>query len=178
MNDFKYDYYRLRGTYKIKPIELLKSQYLRFIFMYRYASNTKNKLTKKIVNHYFSKLGRKSGLEIPITAEIGKGLLLIHPYAITINSKAKIGKNCTMLKGSTIGNQKRGKKSGAPTLGDYVYVGLNSSIVGNVTIGDNVLIAPNTYVNFDVPSNSIVIGSPGIIHSNKNATECYHNNKI
>lgn len=30
-------------------------------------------------------------------------------------------------------------------------------------IGNNVLIAPNAFVNFDVPDNSIVIGNPGKI---------------
>ena len=30
-------------------------------------------------------------------------------------------------------------------------------------IGNNVLIAPGAFVNFDVPENSIVIGNPGKI---------------
>ncbi len=30
-------------------------------------------------------------------------------------------------------------------------------------IGNNVLIAPGAFVNFDVPDNSIVIGNPGQI---------------
>lgn len=34
---------------------------------------------------------------------------------------------------------------------------------GGVKIGNNVLIAPNAFVNFDVPDNSIVIGNPGQI---------------
>lgn len=34
---------------------------------------------------------------------------------------------------------------------------------GGVKIGNNVLIAPNAFVNFDVPDNSIVIGNPGKI---------------
>lgn len=39
----------------------------------------------------------------------------------------------------------------------------NSIIVGGVTIGNNVLIAPGAFINFDVPDNSIVIGNPGKI---------------
>ena len=42
-------------------------------------------------------------------------------------------------------------------------------------IGDNVLIAPNTYVNFDVPGNSIVTGNPAVIKEHVNATEGYVN---
>ena len=39
----------------------------------------------------------------------------------------------------------------------------NSIIIGNCKIGNNVLIAPGAFVNFDVPDNSIVIGNPGKI---------------
>jgi serine O-acetyltransferase len=47
--------------------------------------------------------------------------------------------------------------------------------VGKIVIGDNVLIAPNSYVNFDVPSHSIVIGNPAKIISRNNPTEGYIN---
>ena len=48
-------------------------------------------------------------------------------------------------------------------------------MVGKIEIGNDVLIAPNTYVNFNVPSHSIVIGSPGVINPNEKATEGYVN---
>ena len=41
----------------------------------------------------------------------------------------------------------------------------NAVIIGNCKIGNNVLIAPGAFVNFDVPDNSIVIGNPGKIIS-------------
>lgn len=63
-----------------------------------------------------------------------------------------------------------GEKEGSPTMGDNVYIGLNSVAVGKIIIGNNVLIAPNMYVNFEVPDNSIVIGSPGIIHAGEGAS--------
>ncbi|MGR5928590.1 hypothetical protein ACT7C2_13675 [Bacillus pacificus] len=71
-----------------------------------------------------------------------------------------------------------GKKQGVPIIGNKVWIGANSTVVGNVKIGDNVLIAPNTYVNFDVPSDSIVIGSPAKVIENKNATDGYVNNVV
>jgi serine O-acetyltransferase len=46
-------------------------------------------------------------------------------------------------------------------------------VVGNIKIGNNVLIAPNSYVNFDVPDNSIVIGNPGKIIPHENPTKDY-----
>ena len=60
-----------------------------------------------------------------------------------------------------------------PTIKDNVWIGTNAVIVGNITIGEDVLIAPLTYVNFDVPDHSIVIGNPGKIISRENATEDY-----
>ena len=121
---------------------------------------------------------RNSGLELAPSVELGAGALFIHSFGITINSKAVIGKNLTMLKGSTIGNIRCGHKKGVPVVGNNVYIGLNSTVVGNIKIGNNVLIAPNTFVNFDVPSNSIVLGNPGIIHNKLNATDGYINNPI
>ena len=75
--------------------------------------------------------------------------------------------------GCTIGRENRGKRKGAPQIGNCVSVGINSTIVGNIKIGNNVLIAPNSFVNFDVPDNSVVIGNPGVIHHKENATEGY-----
>lgn len=40
------------------------------------------------------------------------------------------------------------------------------------------MIAANTFINFDVPDNSVVIGSPGIIHKKKNASIPYLSNSI
>ena len=51
-------------------------------------------------------------------------------------------------------------------------------IVGAVTIGNNVLIVPNSYVNFDIPSNSVVMGNPAKIIPTTNATEGYINRKV
>lgn len=90
-------------------------------------------------------------------------------------NKKFIGKNINIHKGATIGKENRGKKLGAPKIGNNVYIGVNSTVVGKIEIGNDVLIAPNTYVNFNVPSHSIVIGSPGVIIPNEKATEGYVN---
>lgn len=71
-----------------------------------------------------------------------------------------------------------GGRRGAPVIGNEVWIGINAVIVGKVTIGDDVLIAPNSYVNCDVPSHSIVFGNPCIIKHRENATEGYINRKV
>lgn len=64
---------------------------------------------------------------------------------------------------------------GSPTIGNCVFIGVNATVVGNIHIGNDVLIAPNSYINFNVPDHSIVIGNPGVIHHKENATEKYIN---
>ena len=81
------------------------------------------------------------------------------------------------MKGCTIGNVKKADGAKAPVIGNRVYIGLNSSVVGGIHIGDDVLIAANTFVNFDVPSHSVVIGSPGVIHHKEDATKYYIKNQ-
>ncbi|MFW8602468.1 hypothetical protein ACOHYD_13425, partial [Desulfobacterota bacterium M19] len=51
---------------------------------------------------------------------------------------------------------------------DRVYIGAGAVILGNITIGDDVAIGANTVVNFDVPSNSTVVGVRGRITYKKN----------
>lgn len=118
-------------------------------------------------------ISRRRGVQIDFSENISGGLVLAHAYGITVNSGSVLGGRCILFKGCTIGGVRVGKRKGVPRLGDRVVVGLNSTIVGGVTIGDDVMIAPNTFVNFDVPSHSIVIGSPGVIHNKNNATSAY-----
>ena len=110
--------------------------------------------------------------------QIGPGLCIGHPYGITINPNIVFGKNCNIHKGATIGQENRGSRKGVPTIGDCVYIGINSTIVGKIHIGNDVLIAPNSYVNCDVPDHSIVLGNPCRIIHRDNATEGYINNRI
>lgn len=110
--------------------------------------------------------------------QIGPGLYIGHPYGITINPQAVLGKNVNIHKGVTIGQENRGSRKGAPTIGDDVWIGVNSTIVGKIVIGNDVLIAPNSYVNRDIPSHSVVFGNPCVIKFRENATEGYINHRI
>ncbi len=115
-------------------------------------------------------------IEIPWRTKIGYGLYIGHAYCITINPKSIIGNNCNIHRGVLIGQENRGMRKGTPTIGDKVWIGINATIVGNIHIGDDVLIAPGSYVNQDIPSHSIVFGNPCIIRPRDNATEGYINN--
>ena len=68
--------------------------------------------------------------------------------------------------------------------GGEIIIGNNCSINsfchisgnGGVLIGNDVLIAPNSYVNCDVPDHSIVLGNPCKVIPKEHATENYLNN--
>ncbi len=163
---YKSDYKRNRGGGYV----------LRFLMFFRIYQKTDNVIIKIICKVFLHRYRLKYGLEIPPETMIGKGLYLGHAFNITINGQAVIGDWCNLHKGVVIGRENRGKREGAPRLGNRVWVGINAAIVGNVRIGDDVLIAPCSYVNCDVPPHSVVFGNPCIIRHRDNATEGYINN--
>lgn len=128
---------------------------------------TKNSILKKFFLLISRFLFLRRGIEIVFNENIGSGLVLGHGRNINVNSRAVIGKNCVLFGGCTIGSVRSGPRKGVPCLGNRVVVGLNAFIGGGVHIGDDVLIAPGAFVNFDVPSHSVVIGNPGWIHAQK-----------
>ena len=115
----------------------------------------------------------KYGFQIMPNTKIGKGLYIGHRGPVVINGGAEIGENCTLGHIVTIGQTNRGERAGCPRIGDRVFIGPGAVVVGKISIGDNVLIGPNTFVNFDVPANSIVTGNPAIVRHSPNATEGY-----
>lgn len=152
------------------------SPYVRRLLKYFRLCQTTTNAILLFYRYIFKHLKEKNHIEIYGKCDIGPGLYIGHPYCIIINANSRIGANCNIHKGVTIGQENRGRRKGAPTIGNNVWIGVNSTIVGKIVIGDDVLIAPNSYVNCDVPSHSIVFGNPCIIKSRQNATEGYINN--
>lgn len=112
--------------------------------------------------------------------QIGPGLYLTHPFGITIGG-ATIGENFTISKNCTIGAKLPvGAKGVGPmdwhskervVLGDWVFMGAGSCILGPVTIGDNVIIGANSVVVSDIPSNVMVAGVPARIIKKLDSTK-------
>ena len=142
-------------------------------FFLRKAQTRKNPIARTIYKAMFRLHSRKHGIEIPSSTRIGKGLYLGHAYNITVNGNAVLGDNCHLHKGVTIGMECRGPRKGVPTIGNMVSICVNATVVGKITVGDDVLIAPGALVNRDVPSHSVVVGNPCTIHHRDNATEGY-----
>lgn len=144
----------------------------RYIYLFRRVQYASTAFTRTFWHFLLRQCMLRSGIQIPPKTQIGEGFRIVHFGHIVINPDTIIGKNFNISQGCLIGNS-LGKKAGTPIIGNNVCMNANSTIIGGVNIGDNVLIAPNTFINFDVPSNSIVIGNPGKIISKHNPTAKY-----
>ena len=170
------DLYRHAGRVDLRALFkcLIHSPGFRFTFCFRKASQQK---THSALWFFYKLLHRryfyKFGFQIPLMTSIGKGLYIAHFGNVVVHANAILGDNCNLAHGITIGQANRGRRKGCPILGNRVWVGTGAVIVGKITIGDNVLIAPNSYVNFDVPSNSIVLGNPAKVIPRADATLGY-----
>lgn len=154
------DLYRYYGEecYKIKNIIRAKlNPSIKYMILFRKIQFGKNKIIKIFRKQKLKRLSKKTHIQIIANTKIGKGFYIGHWGRIIINPRAIIGNNVNIATGVVVGQINTGKKKGCPIIGNEVWIGANSVIVGNIKIGNNVLIAPNAYVNFDVPDNAIVI---------------------
>lgn len=170
---FHADYYRMTGERYTPSLHAFVNIILRHNIRFMKLFRKHQKRPALITRLHLFRLSRKYGLEISPRATIGAGLYLGHPYNITVAEGVQLGANVSLHKGCTIGRENRGKRAGVPVIGNRVYVGIGAVVVGHITIGDDVMIAPNSFVNFDVPAHSVVIGNPAVIHPRDNATEKY-----
>jgi serine O-acetyltransferase len=108
----------------------------------------------------------KYGVYIEFATQIGAGLYLGHMNSIIVNTRSVIGANCTLSHGVTLGQtHQRSQHPGVPVIGDRVYLGCGSKILGGIQIGHDVVVAPNAVVAKDVPNNAVVGGIPAKILS-------------
>lgn len=144
-----------------------------YVFFFRHASQSRNIFTQTFWSICLHVTKLITHIQIPARTSIGRGFRIVHFGHIVVNPEAIIGKNFNISQGCLIGNA-QGKREGAPVIGDNVCINANAIIIGNARIGNNVLIAPGAFVNFDVPDNSIVIGNPGkVIQRDSSPTEKY-----
>jgi len=99
------------------------------------------------------------GIEIPYQVSIGKGLRLVHPFEVVLAPQTVIGENCTIFNGVTCGVNHL-DRSGFPRIGDDVTLYPGAKIVGNVSVGNHVIVAPNSVVVKDIEDNCIAGGIP------------------
>lgn len=130
------------------------------------------KSTNKIVLFLFARLllrnySIKYGIMIPYQTSIARGLYIGHMSCIVVNALAIIGENVNLSQGVTIGQKNGGSRGGAPVIGDAVYIAAGAKVIGKCRIGNRAMIGANAVVTSDVCENSVVVGIPAKVISNK-----------
>ncbi|QDH69747.1 serine O-acetyltransferase [Marilutibacter alkalisoli] len=97
------------------------------------------------------------GIDISGNANIGPGLYIDHFGGIFLHCDA--GRNLSVTQDVTLGYKGAGRSTRWPRLGDDVYIGAGAKVIGDVSIGDGVLIGANTVVTKDVPAHMRVVGA-------------------
>lgn len=99
-----------------------------------------------------------TGCSIPASCSIGKGSYLAHGgVGAVINGDCLIGDRVSIGQGITIGGS---FGRGVPTIGSDVWISAGSRVLGDIKVGNNVIIGANSVVIRDVPDNSVVAGVP------------------
>jgi len=111
-----------------------------------------------------------TGSDVLPGSQIGAGLRIEHPVGIVIGAGVKIGENCMIMQGVTIGVKiiERSQNDHAyPTIGDNVSIGSKASILGGISIGSNSTIGAHAVVISDAPPGSRLAGIPARETENK-----------
>ena len=116
----------------------------------------------------------KYGISIPYKTTIGKGFYIGHFGGIVINSDTIIGNNVNISQGVTIGQAGKTGKKKSPVIGDCVYIGPNSTLVGNITIGNFVAVGANAFVNDSIEDGITVGGVPAKVISKNGSLDYIH----
>ncbi|WP_245895030.1 serine acetyltransferase [Devosia submarina] len=137
------------------------------IFRYgKWANSRKHHFIRKAANLLYGLLKllvlNVTKIWIPPQTTIGRDFHIIHAEgSLSIHPSTIIGDRVGVMHNVTIGTN---MGSGAPVIGNDVFIGVNSTVLGKIRIGDRVRIAANTAVTTDVPADSVAVGSPAKIY--------------
>jgi len=97
------------------------------------------------------------GIYVSTNSDIGPGLYIGHFGGIFLVCNA--GRNLSVGQQVTIGYKGAGKSDRWPELGNDVYVGAGAKVIGDIRVGDGVIIGANTVVTKNVPARMRVVGA-------------------
>ena len=115
---------------------------------------------------YLRSLGMKIGEGTVIYEPMKTFIDTTRPWMIDIGDNVKITEGVTILThgydwsvlkgvyGDVLGS------AGAVVIGDNIFIGMKTTILKGVHIGNNVIIGANSLVNKDIPDNVVVAGNP------------------
>lgn len=99
------------------------------------------------------------GIEVASQCKIGPGLFLPHTQGTVIGA-ARIGSNCTIYQGVTIGARELDMDFSLerrPVIGDGVLIGAGAKVLGPIEIGADVRIGSNANVVTSLPPGALAL---------------------
>lgn len=120
------------------------------------------------VVHALAKLGalvvrNVYGIELGFRVDVGRRVLFSHQGMIVVNNASRIGNDCVIRHGVTLGARNDRSVEEAPELRDGVEVGVNAVILGKVVIGERAKVGPLAVVLEDVPPGARVLAASAIV---------------
>jgi serine O-acetyltransferase len=102
---------------------------------------------------------------VPFSVSIGENLVLPHGFfGIFISKDTKIGNNVLIFHQVTIGsNRHTADDFGSPIIGDNVFIGVGSKIIGKIIIGNNVKVGANAIVVNNISDNKTFVSQKGVL---------------
>ena len=117
---------------------------------WEYPKVEEGKLTK-----YNWMVQNKDGLKLGYKTDIGAFTYINAKNGVIIEDYVQIGSHCSIYTISTIDN-----KEGKVVLKKNCKVGSHSLIMPGITIGENSIIGAFSFVNKNIPKNSVAYGIP------------------
>ena len=106
---------------------------------------------------------RHWGIELPYSVVVGRRTVIHHQGMLVVNGWCRIGDDCILRHGVTLGLRYLDRPMEVPIIGNRVNIGVGAVILGGITIGDDVQVGANAVVLQDVPAGSTVVGNPARI---------------
>jgi serine O-acetyltransferase len=101
-----------------------------------------------------------TGVQIQPQTRIGPGLAIMHFGGVVLTRYCEIGQNCLLYHNVSIVTMKSNR---GPKIGANFYAGTGTTIIGEVTIEDDVTCGAGSLVTRSVPKDAVVAGVPARI---------------
>lgn len=139
--------------------------FLKNLYCYEYHYNNRKHLFHKILSAYYlikkNRLGKICGFYIWPNS-VGNNLYISHLSTVLINGHARIGNNCILHGNNCIGSKGYGVE--APIIGDNCEIGFGACLIGNIRLGNNIIVGANSVVIRSFEENNCVLaGNPARI---------------
>ncbi len=134
----------------------------------KFCYNSNNYFLRQIAFRYKYILISRRGCDISYHAVLGKNIKFPHPIGIVIGDGVIIGDNVTIFQQVTFGSHGKSELDYEyPIVEEDVKIFAGAKIVGGIKIQKGSIVGANSFVNKNIPPNSIAYGIPCTIKGNQ-----------